>query len=137
MKKLHLGSYQEQYEINKQQIIKDKKGRIVSLELLEELKKEEVVINIDVSITFDPKISLQKIVFNQGFLLPYKFSKEVEKAKFILFLLKDNEGISKKDFKIALFHLNQVINEQINTILQKHTKQDWEVSEMKMSKLKK
>lgn len=136
MKKLHLGSYQEQYEINKQQMMKDKKGRIVSLELLEELKKEEVVINIDVSITFDPKISLQKIVFNQGFLLPYKFSKEVEKAKFILFLLKDNEGISKKDFKIALFHLNQVINEQINTILQKHTKQDWEVSEMKMSKLK-
>ena len=132
MKKLHLGSYQEQYKINKQQMIKDKKGRIVSLELLEELKKEEAVINIDVSITFDPETTLQKIVFNQGFLLPYKFSKEVEKAKFILFLLKDNEGISKKDFKIALFHLNQLINEQINTILQKHTKKDWEISEMKM-----
>lgn len=132
MKKLHLGSYQEQYEINKQQMIKDKKGRIVSLELLEELKKEEAIIKIDVSITFEPETTLQKIVFNQGFLLPYKFSKEVEKAKFILFLLKDNEGISKKDFKIALFHLNQLINEQINTILQKHTKQDWEISEMKM-----
>lgn len=136
MKKLHLGSYQEQYEINKQQMIKDKKGRIVSLELLEELKKEEAVIDIDVSITFDPKISLQKIVFNQGFLLPYKFSKELEKAKFILFLLRKNEHISEQEFQISLIELNQVINEQINIILEKHTNQDWEVSEMKMSKLK-
>ena len=132
MEKLHLGSYQEQYKINKQQIIKDKKGRIVSLELLEELKKEEAVINIDISISFEPETTLQKIVFNQGFLLPYKFSKEVEKAKFILFLLKDNEEISKKEFKISLFQLNQVINEQIDAILKKHTKKDWEISEMKM-----
>ncbi len=136
MKKLHLGSYQEQYEINKQQMIKDKKGRIVSLELLEELKKEDAIIKIDVSITFEPETTLQKIVFNQGFLLPYKFSKEVEKAKFILFLFRKNQHISEQEFKIGLYELNQVINEQINTILQKHTKQDWEVSEMKMSKLK-
>lgn len=136
MKKLHLGSYQEQYEINKQQMIKDKKSRIVSLKLLQELKKEEAIINIDVSITFEPETTLQKIVFNQGFLLPYKFSKEVEKAKFILFLLRKNQHISEQEFQIGLYQLNQVINEQINTILQKHTKQDWEVSEMKMSKLK-
>ena len=136
MKKLHLGSYQEQYEINKQQMIKDKKSRIISLKLLQELKKEEAIINIDVSITFEPETTLQKIVFNQGFLLPYKFSKEVEKAKFILFLLRKNQHISEQEFQIGLYQLNQVINEQINTILQKHTKQDWEVSEMKMSKLK-
>ena len=136
MEKLTLGSYQEQYKANKLQMIKSKKGRIVSLELLEDLKKPNSNIDIDVNVVFNPKICIQKHLFNQGFLLPYKFSKNLEKAKLTLFLLRDNEDISKKYFEIALFKLNELINEQINILLQKHTNQDWEVSEMKMSKTK-
>lgn len=136
MEKLTLGSYQEQYKANKLQMIKTKKGRIVSLELLEDLKKTDSNIDIDVNVVFNPKICLQKYIFNQGFLLPYKFSKDLEKAKLILFLLKDNEHISESEFKTCLFDLNQIINNEIDKILQKHTKQSWEVSEIKMSKTK-
>lgn len=136
MGKLNLGSYKEQYKANKLQMIKTKKGRIVCLELLEELKKIDSTIDLDVNVVFNPKICLQKYIFNQGFLLPYKFSKDLEKAKLILFLLKDNEHISESEFKTCLFDLNQIINNEIDKILQKHTKQSWEVSEIKMSKTK-
>jgi hypothetical protein len=87
MKKLSLAEYQEQYELNKLQMIKSKKGKIVSLKLLEDLKNPNSVFDINVSVLFNPEICLQKHVFNQGFLLPYKFSKELEKAKFVRFLL--------------------------------------------------
>lgn len=136
MEKLILCSYQEQYKANKLQMIKTKKGRIVSLELLEELKKIDSTINLDVNVVFNPKICLQKYIFNQGFLLPYKFSKDLEKAKLILFLLKDNEHISESEFKTCLFDLNEKLNNEIDKILQKHTKQNWELSEVIMSKTK-
>lgn len=136
MGKLNLGSYKEQYKANKLQMIKTKKGRIVCLELLEELKKNNSTIDLDVNVVFNPEICLQKYIFNQGFLLPYKFSKDLEKAKLILFLLKDNEHISESEFKTCLFDLNQIINNEINKILKKHTKQSWEVSKVKMSKTK-
>ncbi len=136
MEKLTLGSYQEQYKANKLQMIKTKKGRIVSLELLEDLKKTDSNIDIDVNVVFNPKICLQKHLFNQGFLLPYKFSKDLEKAKLTLFLLKENEHISESEFNISLFELNEKVNKEIDKILVKYTEQDWEVSEVKMSKTK-
>jgi len=136
MEKLTLGSYQEQYKANKLQMIKTKKGRIVSLELLEDLKKPNSNIDIDVNVVFNPKICLQKHLFNQGFLLPYKFSKDLEKAKLTLFLLKDNEHISESEFKISLFELNEKVNKEIDKILVKYTEQDWEVSRVQMNKLK-
>lgn len=136
MEKLTLGSYQEQYKANKLQMIKTKKGRIVSLELLEDLKKTDSNIDIDVNVVFSPKICLQKHLFNQGFLLPYKFSKDLEKAKLTLFLLKDNEHISESEFKISLFELNEKVNKEIDKILVKYTEQDWEVSRVQMNKLK-
>lgn len=136
MEKLTLGSYQEQYKANKLQMIKTKKGRIVSLELLEDLKKTDSNIDIDVNVVFNPKICLQKHLFNQGFLLPYKFSKDLEKAKLTLFLLKDNEHISESEFKISLFELNEKVNKEIDKILVKYTEQDWEVSRVQMNKIK-
>jgi hypothetical protein len=136
MEKLTLGSYQEQYKANKLQMIKTKKGRIVSLELLEDLKKPNSNIDIDVNVVFNPKICLQKHLFNQGFLLPYKFSKNLEKAKLTLLLLKENEHISESEFKISLFELNEKVNKEIDKILVKYTEQDWEVSRVQMNKLK-
>lgn len=136
MEKLTLGSYQEQYKANKLQMIKSKKGRIVSLELLEDLKKTNSNIDIDINVVFSPKICLQKHLFNQGFLLPYKFSKDLEKAKLTLFLLKDNEHISESEFKISLFELNEKVNKEIDKILVKYTEQDWEVSLIQMNKIK-
>ena len=136
MEKPTLGSYQEQYKANKLQMIKTKKGRIVSLELLEDLKKTNSNIDIDVNVVFSPKICLQKHLFNQGFLLPYKFSKQLEKAKLTLFLLKENEHISESEFKISLFELNEKVNKEIDKILVKYTEQDWEVSRVQMNKLK-
>ncbi len=136
MEKLTLGSYQEQYKANKLQMIKTKKGRIVSLELLEDLKKTNSNIDIDVNVVFNPKICIQKHLFNQGFLLPYKFSKNLEKAKLTLFLLKENEHISESEFKISLFELNEKVNKEIDKILVKYTEQDWEVSRVQMNKLK-
>ena len=136
MEKLTLGSYQEQYKANKLQMIKSKKGRIVSLELLEDLKKTDSNVDIDVNVVFSPKICLQKHLFNQGFLLPYKFSKDLEKAKLTLFLLKENEHISESEFKISLFELNEKVNKEIDKILVKYTEQDWEVSQVKMNKTK-
>ena len=136
MEKLTLGSYQEQYKANKLQMIKTKKGRIVSLELLEDLKKTNSNIDIDVNVVFNPKICLQKHLFNQGFLLPYKFSKNLEKAKLTLLLLKENEHISESEFKISLFELNEKVNKEIDKILVKYTEQDWEVSRVQMNKLK-
>ena len=136
MEKLTLGSYQEQYKANKLQMIKSKKGRIVSLELLEDLKKTDSNVDIDVNVVFSPKICIQKHLFNQGFLLPYKFSKDLEKAKLTLFLLKDNEHISESEFKISLFELNEKVNKEIDKILVKYTEQDWEVSQVKMNKTK-
>lgn len=136
MEKLTLGSYQEQYKANKLQMIKTKKGRIVSLELLEDLKKTDSNVDIDVNVVFSPKICLQKHLFNQGFLLPYKFSKDLEKAKLTLFLLKENEHISESEFKISLFELNEKVNKEIDKILVKYTEQDWEVSRVQMNKIK-
>jgi hypothetical protein len=136
MEKLNLGSYQEQYKANKLQMIKTKKGRIVSLELLEDLKKTDSNIDIDVNVVFSPKICIQKHLFNQGFLLPYKFSKDLEKAKLTLSLLKDNEHISESEFKTCLFDLNEKVNKEIDKILIKYTEQDWEVSRVQMNKLK-
>lgn len=136
MEKLTLGSYQEQYKANKLQMIKSKKGRIVSLELLEDLKKTDSNVDIDVNVVFSPKICLQKHLFNQGFLLPYKFSKDLEKAKLTLFLLKENEHISESEFKISLFELNEKVNKEIDKILVKYTEQDWEVSRVQMNKTK-
>ena len=133
MEKLNLGSYQEQYNSNKLQMIKTKKGRIVSLELLEDLKKKDSIVNIDVNVVFSPKICLQKYLFNQGFLLPYKFSKDLEKAKLTLFLLKENEHISESEFSISIFQLNEKLNKEINKILQKHTKKNFEVSQVKIN----
>lgn len=136
MEKLTLGSYQEQYKANKLQMIKSKKGRIVSLELLEDLKKPNSNNGIDVNVVFSPKICLQKHLFNQGFLLPYKFSKQLEKAKLTLFLLKENEHISESEFNISLFELNEKVSKEIDEILTKYTEQDWEVSRVQMNKIK-
>jgi hypothetical protein len=122
MKNLNLGSYQEQYELNKLQMIKSKKGRIVSLQLLEDLSKKDSNVDIDINVVFNPEICLQKHLFNQGFLLPYKFSKQLEKAKFILFLLRKNDHISEKDFVFSLKELNQVVYEQIDLILNMNSK---------------
>lgn len=133
MKNLNLGSYQEQYELNKLQMIKSKKGKIVSLKLLEDLKNPNSVFDINVSVLFNPEICLQKHVFNQGFLLPYKFSKELEKAKFVRFLLRKNKHISEKEFLVSLGELNKVIHEQIDQILKKHTGADWHVSKIEIS----
>lgn len=135
MKNLNLGSYQEQYELNKQQMIKSKKGRIVSLQLLENLKNPNSVFDINVNVVFNSEICLQKHLFNQGFLLPYKFSKQLEKAKFLRFLLRKNKHISEKEFLISLEKLNQVIHEQIDQILKKHTGEDWYVSKIEISEL--
>jgi hypothetical protein len=137
MKNLNLGSYQEQYELNKQQMIKSKKGRIVSLQLLEDLSKKDSNVDIDINVVFAPKICLQKHLFNQGFLLPYKFSKQLEKAKFTLFLLRENDHISKKDYRISLFQLNESINQEISKILEKNSPNDWELSDVKISDSKK
>jgi hypothetical protein len=136
MEKLNLGSYQEQYKANKLQMIKTKKGRIVSLELLEDLKKTDSNIEIGVNIVFDPKICIQKHLFNQGFLLPYKFSKDLEKAKLTLFLLIENDHISESEFKISLFELNEKLNREIHKILIKYNEKDWNFYEIKMSKTK-
>lgn len=133
MKKLNLAEYQEQYKANKLQMIKSKKGKIVSLNLLEDLKNPNAVFDINVNVLFTPEICLQKHLFNQGFLLPYKFSKELEKAKFVLFLLRKNKHISGKEFLVSLEELNQVIHEQIDQILKKHTGEDWYVSKIEIS----
>ena len=137
MKKLNLGSYQEQYELNKQQMIKSKKGRIVSLQLLEDLSKKDSNVDIDINVVFAQKICLQKHLFNQGFLLPYKFSKELEKAKFTLFLLRENDHISEKDYRISLFELNEIINQEINKILKKNSSYSWGICDVTISKSKK
>ena len=133
MKKLNLAEYQEQYKANKLQMIKSKKGKIVSLNLLEDLKNPNAVLDIDVNVFFTPEICLQKYIFNQGFLLPYKFSKELEKAKFVLFLLRKNKHISGKEFRVSLEELNKIIHEQIDLILKKHTGADWYVSKVEIS----
>jgi hypothetical protein len=137
MKNLNLGSYQEQYELNKLQMIKSKKGRIVSLQLLEDLSKKDSNVDIDINVVFAPKICLQKHLFNQGFLLPYKFSKELEKAKFTLLLLRENDHISNKDFRFYLFQLNETINNEISKILKKNSSNDWELADVKISDSKK
>jgi hypothetical protein len=137
MKNLNLGSYQEQYELNKLQMIKSKKGRIVSLQLLEDLSKKGSFVDININVVFNPEICLQKHLFNQGFLLPYKFSKQLEKAKFTLFLLRENDHISKKDYRISLFQLNESINQEISKILEKNSPNDWELSDVTISKSKK
>jgi hypothetical protein len=137
MKNLNLGSYQEQYELNKLQMIKSKKGRIVSLQLLEDLSKKDSIVDVNINVVFNPKICLQKHLFNQGFLLPYKFSKQLEKAKFTLFLLRENDHISNKDYRISLFQLNESINQEISEILEKNSSNDWELSDVKISKSEK
>ena len=136
MKHINLHSYKEQYKTNKKQMIKEKKGRIVSLELLEKIRNQDEIIDIDVSISFLPEISLQKVVLKEGFLLPYKFSKKIEKAKFVFFLLRKHNRISEEGLMNSLYELNQLINEEISIILQMHTKNNWGVSEIKMSKIK-
>jgi hypothetical protein len=120
MKNLNLGSYQKQYELNKLQMIKSKKGRIVSLELLEDLSKKDSIVDVNIYVVFNPEICLQKHLFNQGFLLPYKFSKQLEKAKFLRFLLRKNKHISEKEFLVSLEELNKVIHKQIDQILKKN-----------------
>jgi len=137
MKNLNLGSYQEQYELNKLQMIKSKKGRIVSLQLLEDLSKKGSIVDININVVFNSEICLQKQLFNQGFLLPYKFSKQLEKAKFTLFLLRENDHISKKDYRISIFQLNESINQEISKILEKNSPNDWELSDVTISKSKK
>ena len=136
MEKLKLGSYQEQYRSNKLQMIKTKNGRIVSLDLLEDLSKTDLNIGIDVNVVFSPEICLQKYLFNQGFLLPYKFSKDVEKEKLTLILSIEKDHITEEEYELSLFQLNQKIQKEIGKIFQKHTKKDWEVSEVKLNKIK-
>jgi hypothetical protein len=118
-------------------MIKSKKGRIVSLQLLEDLSKKDSIVDVNINVVFNLKICLQKHLFNQGFLLPYKFSKQLEKAKFTLFLLRENDHISKKDYRISLFQLNESINQEISKILKKNSPNDWELSDVKISDSKK
>ena len=137
MKHLNLGSYQQQNILNNLKMIKSKKGRIVSLQLLEDLSKKGSIVDININVVFNSEICLQKQLFNQGFLLPYKFSKQLEKAKFTLFLLRENDHISKKDYRISIFQLNESINQEISKILEKNSPNDWELSDVTISKSKK
>lgn len=117
MRKIELGSFKEQYKYNKKQMIKSKNGKIVSMQLLEELKSKKHIINFDVEMSFEVEKSIQKIVFNQGILLPYRFSKFIEKAKFNLFHAKQIGGMTQEELNTSFYALNLLINYEIKQLL--------------------
>jgi hypothetical protein len=117
MRKIELGSFKEQYQYNKKQMIKSKNGKIVSMQLLEELKSKKHIINFDVEMSFEVEKSIQKIVFNQGILLPYRFSKFIEKAKFNLFHAKQIGGMTQEELNTSFYALNLLINYEIKQLL--------------------
>lgn len=118
MEKPNLGSYKEQFKKNKLELIKIKKGRVVGLELIENLKLNPNT-EINIQVIFNDIDSVQKTVFNQGILLPYKFSKDIEKVKFYLFNLRDSKLIKKSDFNYQLTMLNEAVCYQIREIIEK------------------
>jgi hypothetical protein len=117
MRKIELGSFKEQYQYNKKQMIKSKNGKIVSMQLLEELKSKKQIINFNVEMSFEVEKSIQKIVFNQGILLPYRFSKFIEKAKFNLFHAKEIGGMTEEELNVSFYGLNLLINYEIKQLL--------------------
>lgn len=118
MEKPNLGSYKEQFKKNKLELIKIKKGRVVGLELIENLKLNPNT-KICIEVVFNDIDSVQKIVFNQGILLPYKFSKDIEKVKFYLYNLRDSKLIKKNHFNSQLTMLNEAVCYQIREIIEK------------------
>ena len=135
MGKIILGSFKEQYQENKRQLIKSKKGKIVSLQLIEDLKTKKDVIDIDIELYFEVEKSIQKIIFNQGILLPYKFSKFVEKAKFNLFHARQIDAISEEELNILFFALNLLINNEIRDLLVENckVKSNWDISKISLN----
>lgn len=117
MGKIELGSFKEQYQYNKKEMIKSKNGKVVSLQLIEELKSKKQIINFDVKISFEVEQSIQKKVFNQGILLPYRFSKFIEKAKFNLFHAEQIGGMTEEQLSLSFYALNLLINYEIKQLL--------------------
>ena len=117
MGKIELGSFKEQYQYNKKEMIKSKNGKVVSLQLIEELKSKKQIINFDVKISFEVEQSIQKKVFNQGILLPYRFSKFIEKAKFNLFHAEQIGGMTEEELNVSFYALNLLINYEIKQLL--------------------
>jgi hypothetical protein len=123
----------EIYQSNKNQFIKTKKARIISLDLISKLKDLNCVIELELEFVFSMNQSIQKIVANQGFLLPYKFSKKIEKEKIALFLLRENDSISNLEFEAFIFQLNQSIEQQIEVLIKENYKVNFKVIETRIS----
>jgi hypothetical protein len=121
MKNQEEKTFKEIYKSNKKQMIKIKKGKIIGLDLINKIKDLKSEFIFDLEMEFSKDIAIQKIVANQGILLPYKFSKYVEKAKLTLFILAQEEKISSEEIDIALHLLNDIINEQIKKIVLENT----------------
>jgi hypothetical protein len=119
MKNEETRTLKEIFKSNKKDMIKIKQGKIIGIDLLDKLKKSEYNLKFDIEIKFTLEESVQKMVMNQGFLLPYKFSKNIEKAKIILFLLLEKKQISNEEANIGFYQLNEFINLEIKHIINK------------------
>lgn len=114
--------FKEIYQANKNQMIKIKEGKIIGLDLIAKIKNSKSTFSFNLEIEFKLDVPIQKEVANQGFLLPYKFSKFIEKAKVTLFSLSNNNQISSELMKICFREFNQIINEEVEKILLQNTK---------------
>lgn len=114
--------FKEIYQANKNQMIKIKEGKIIGIDLIAKIKNSKSTFSFNLEIEFKLDVPIQKEVANQGFLLPYKFSKFIEKAKVTLFSLSNNNQISSELMKICFREFNQIINEEVEKILLQNTK---------------
>ena len=66
-------NFKKIYKSNKKQMIKTEKGKIVGLDLIANIKdlKTDFIFNLEIE--FNQDTSIQKMIANQGILLPYKF----------------------------------------------------------------
>jgi hypothetical protein len=121
MEETKLGSFKEQYQKNKKEMIRSKKSKIVSLELMENLKSTKDGFQIEIELCFDVENSIQKIVFNQGILLSYKISKFIEKEKFKIFNAFELKSITEIEYTTAFFILNLFVNNEIEKTLNENS----------------
>jgi uncharacterized membrane protein len=110
-------NFKKIYKSNKKQMIKIEKGKIVGLDLIANIKdlKTDFIFNLEIE--FNQDTSIQKMIANQGILLPYKFSKMVEKIKLRLIFLSKKNVESSKFFDFSYDFLAQWIDLEVKKIL--------------------
>lgn len=128
MGKAELLNVKKTYKSNKLQMVKSKKGKIIGLELSEKIKNIDSNTDITFDIEFNPNIPIQKIVMNQGILLPYKFSKRMEKSKLVLYFMYQNTDMDKDFLKKQFLILNEFIKMEIHKILHREVGGFWSVN---------